>query len=136
MGTRLRCNKSPDGFTLIELLLIVVIVVILAAVAVPQYFRYLDSARVTASISVMEALRKDLTAYNLHYGAYPARIDFTNFTDQNGNSVLTALDREFIMSKMSSMDSYVVAGEMYTITGTSNDSQHTVITLTPMSITR
>ncbi len=136
MAKQLRCINRTGGFTLIELLIIVLIVAALMAVAVPQYFKYLDRAKVTASISVMDTLRKDLIAYNMQNGVYPATIDFANFTDQNGASILTALTREYIQSKMFSWDSYVVNGESYTITAKSTDSQHTVLTLTPEGITK
>ncbi len=136
MDKRRRGVKRPGGFTLIELLIVVIIVAILAAIAVPQYFRYLNRAKVTASISVMDTLRKDLMVYNVQNGQYPATIDFADFTDQNGVSVLTALTREYIQSKMHSWDSYVVSGESFTITATSNDSQHTVLTLTPEGIAK
>ncbi len=136
MGKHLsRINKTV-GFTLIELLIVVLIVAILAAIAIPQYFRYLDSAKVTTSISMMSALRKDLMVYNLQHGAYPATINFADFTDQNGASILTALSTETLLPKMRSWDSYVVSGETYTITATSNDTRHTVLTLTPWGITK
>ncbi len=136
MDKQPRCINKTGGFTLIEILVVVLIVAVLAAFAVPQYFRYLDSAKVTTSISVMDALRKDLVVYNMQNGGYPAAINFANFTDQNGASILTALSTEFLIQKMQSWDSYTISGETYTIQATSKDSRHTVLTLTPQGIAR
>ncbi len=133
MGKICTANKA-GGFTLIELLIVVIIVAVLAAVAIPQYFRYLDSARVTVSISVMDTLRTELTAYSLQYGAYPVNINFADFTDQDGRPIFTAVSQEYLRAKMHSWDGYVVSGETYTITATANDSKHTVLTLTPVGV--
>ncbi len=136
IDTRIRFANKTGGFTLIELLIVVLIVVTLAGIAIPQYFRYLDSARLTVSISVMDSLRRDLAVYNLEYGTYPATINFADFTDQNGNFFFTTVSLDYARSKMHSWDSYVVSGGTYTITATANDSKNTVLTLTPAGVIR
>jgi prepilin-type N-terminal cleavage/methylation domain-containing protein len=136
MGKGKRFLKKAGGFTLVELLIVLAILAVLSAIAIPQYFRYLDSARVTVSISVMDFFRKELAAYNLQYGTYPATINFADFTDQDGRPILTALSQRNFQAKMRSWDSYVVSGETYTITATATDSKHTVLTLTPDGVTR
>jgi len=136
MGKGKRFLKKAGGFTLVELLIVLAILAVLSAIAIPQYFRYLDSARVTVSISVMDSFRKELAAYNLQYGAYPATINFADFTDQDGRPILTALSQGYFQAKMRSWDSYVVSGQTYTITVTAIDSRHTVLTLTPYGVAR
>ena len=125
--------KRGRGFTLIELVVVLAIIGIIAVIAIPSYYGYIDKARLTVSISVMDALRKDMEAYYNQYQAYPTPpVDFTNFTDQNGNSILLALDASVLNKKMFSWDSYdYVASDLtYTITAKAIDSNHTVLTLT------
>jgi prepilin-type N-terminal cleavage/methylation domain-containing protein len=126
------CMKRGRGFTLIELVIVVAIIGVLAAIAVPTYYSYIDRAKMTVSISIMDALRKDMEAYYNQYQSYPDTVDFTNFTDQNGNSILLSLDEPVLRKKMFSWDSYVyVASDLtYTITAKAIDSDHTVLTLT------
>jgi prepilin-type N-terminal cleavage/methylation domain-containing protein len=126
------CMKSGRGFTLIELVIVIAIIGVLAGIAIPTYYSYIDKARVTVSLSIMDALRKDMEAYYNQYQAYPDTVDFTNFTDQNGNSILLSLDASGLKKKVFSWDSYVyVATDLtYTITAKAIDSNHTVLTLT------
>ena len=132
MDNKSGCMKKGRGFTLIELVVVVAIIGIIAAIAIPSYYGYMDKARKTVSISVLNALGKDLEAYYNQYQEYPATVDFTNFTDQNGRSILLALDAVALKTKMFSWDSYVyVASDLtYTITAKAIDSDHTVLTLT------
>lgn len=55
------------GMTLIELLVVVAIISILAAIALPQYQRFVLKSQRTAMLSLLNSLGKVETA---HYGAY------------------------------------------------------------------
>lgn len=63
----IKMNKK--GFTLIELLVVVLIIGILAAVAMPQYQKAVEKARLTEGITTMSSLEKALNLYLLANGA-------------------------------------------------------------------
>lgn len=63
----IKMNKK--GFTLIELLVVVLIIGILAAVAMPQYQKAVEKARLTEVITTMSSLEKALNLYLLANGA-------------------------------------------------------------------
>lgn len=62
--------KNNKGFTLIELLVVVLIIGILSAVALPQYTRAVEKARVAEVESIMADLRR---GYKLYKVAHPAK---------------------------------------------------------------
>lgn len=129
-----RGMKRGRGFSILELLVVIAILGFIAGIAIPTYFGYVNQARVTVSISVMDSLRKDIEVYHDQYQGYPANIDFTNFTDQSGNNVLYSINEVALHSKMFSWDSYVSSAGTYTITAKAMDTNHTVLTLTPQGV--
>ncbi|OGR66932.1 MAG: hypothetical protein A2081_00035 [Elusimicrobia bacterium GWC2_61_19] len=69
-------QKNRKGFTLIELLVVVLIIGILASIAIPQYFKVVEKARVAEAMSLISSVKSAQERYLARGGAYTS-----NFTD-------------------------------------------------------
>ena len=58
-------KHTRRGFTLIELLVVVLIIGILAAIALPQYQKTVEKARIAEAISIGNSLQKAIDVYIL-----------------------------------------------------------------------
>ena len=69
-----RKKEFRRGFTLIELMIVVVIIVTLTSIAVPNYLRWREQAKVTRAISDIQTLNVDILGYLFTNRDLPHRI--------------------------------------------------------------
>lgn len=67
--------KKQQGFSLIELLVVLGIIGALTAIAIPQYQKYQDKAKVTAAIATLTNMRSVVEAKIMEDGEFPKDTD-------------------------------------------------------------
>ncbi|WP_212755047.1 pilin [Vibrio sp. B1-2] len=70
MNTNKKTKQS--GFTLIELMIVVAIVGVLAAIAVPQYQKYVAKSEAAAALASITGHRTNVETYVLTQGSFPS----------------------------------------------------------------
>lgn len=70
------------AFTLIELLIVLVIIGILASIAVPQYEKMMDKAKIAEMKSTLDQLAKAIDIYYMEAGKWPGNPDLPNEIDE------------------------------------------------------
>ena len=73
-------NKNAKGFTLIELMIVVAIIGILAAIALPQYNKYVARTQVAEAFALLGPVKQALTLYHQENGDFP---DQPNMNDRH-----------------------------------------------------
>jgi prepilin-type N-terminal cleavage/methylation domain-containing protein len=84
MTNHRRNIRTEAGFTLIELLVVVLIIGILAAIAIPQYFKVVERARVSEAQSFISQVKQAQERYLAKNGVYAT-----------SNAALAGLDISF-----------------------------------------
>lgn len=84
-------GQRRKGFTLLELLMVVIIIAILAAIAIPQYLKVAERARMSEALSILGALRSSEVRYKAQNGTFTATLVDLDFdaTDVSGTPVFT-----------------------------------------------
>jgi general secretion pathway protein G len=76
------------GFTLVELLIVIAIIGALLAIAIPNYYKSIEKAKMTKIISEMKLLEKEILIYAIDNPGFPetlADIGRDNYLDPYGN---------------------------------------------------
>ena len=66
-------NKNAKGFTLIELMIALVIIAVLAAIALPQYNKYVARTQVAEAFVLLGPVKQALTLYHQENGEFPSQ---------------------------------------------------------------
>lgn len=80
--------KRSSAFTLLELMVAIAIIGILAAIAVPNFFAYINKARYVVALSDIREISQEANSFFLDNGRYPnnlAEIGMANARDPWGN---------------------------------------------------
>lgn len=120
-----------SGFTLVEILIVMAIIAVLASISYPFYTDYVDRAKLTLGIGTLDTVRKTFENYFADNGNYPPDIDLSTGKDSLGKVLLTTSLLDEFKRNITSMESYVVAADDYTMTVKAKDSKQTLLVLTP-----
>ena len=119
-------QKVKAGFTLIELLVVVLIVGILSAVALPQYQKAVDKARLTEAIILGKHIRDLEKVYQLANGTYTK--SFVDLGMETPGGYTMSSNTLFKGDNKFQLESALYSGErdriVYYYGSTSNNNQH------------
>ncbi|HGF7184985.1 TPA: pilin [Vibrio cholerae] len=71
-------NKLQQGFTLIELMIVVAVIGVLAAIAMPQYQKYVAKSEVASVLATLTGSKTNVEAYTVENGIFPKTGDEEN----------------------------------------------------------
>ncbi|EGR0265756.1 pilin [Vibrio alginolyticus] len=65
-------QKKQQGFTLIELMIVVAVIGVLAAIALPQYQKYVAKSEVASVLATLTGAKTNVEAFTVETGQFPA----------------------------------------------------------------
>ncbi|MCR9981645.1 pilin [Vibrio diabolicus] len=65
-------QKKQQGFTLIELMIVVAVIGVLAAIAVPQYQKYVAKSEAASALASITGHRTNVETYVIENGSFPS----------------------------------------------------------------
>ncbi len=70
---RMKSNKQKkqQGFTLIELMIVVAVIGVLAAIAMPQYQKYVAKSEVASVLATLTGTKTNVEAFTVENGQFP-----------------------------------------------------------------
>ncbi|KQA26894.1 fimbrial protein [Vibrio metoecus] len=71
-------NKQQKGFTLIELMIVVAVIGVLAAIAVPQYQKYVEKSEAASGLATLRSLTTNIDTFIADTGNFPTTSNFTD----------------------------------------------------------
>ena len=87
---------KQKGFTLIELMIVVAIIGVLAAIALPQYNKYVARTQVAEAFALLGPVKQALTLYHQETGDFPDDPDTMNRHDALGIAKWTELGGDYV----------------------------------------
>ncbi|MGR5287247.1 pilin [Vibrio maritimus] len=76
---------KQQGFTLIELMIVVAVIGVLAAVALPQYQKYVAKSEVASVLATLTGVKTNIEAFTVENGLFPSGKDSDK--DQNNDAL-------------------------------------------------
>jgi len=117
-------STNKKGFTLIELLVVVLIIGILASIAIPQYFKVVEKARVAEAMSVISAVKSAEERFLAKGGAYTA--DFTQLDILYPGMTATSVTTKFFTGSVTAPAAGCASGPCFVMTVTRQTNSSTV----------
>jgi prepilin-type N-terminal cleavage/methylation domain-containing protein len=111
-----------QGFTLIELLVVVLIIGILASIAIPQYFKVVEKARVAEAMSVISSIKSAEERYLARGGVYTS--DFTKLDISYPNMTASNITTKFFTAAVAATN--CTSGPCFQVTVTRHTTNSTV----------
>ena len=103
------------GFTLIELLVVVLIIGILAAIALPQYRRSVQKARLAQLDVILNAAQKATESYILAHGRPTESVEFVGENSVSDIDIAPGCDGDACFTKVGGLKVYCDADGLCTL---------------------
>lgn len=130
--------KQHAGFTVIELLVAMILLTILILIAISLYMNFINKAKITVAENVLRHTKDNLNLYHIDNNKFPYSINFdNNCIDENALPVFSQGFCNQLKEDLYSINySYTAENQKYILTGRAKDNKHTLITVTPETITK